>query len=174
MSSRDVNSSNSVSVTVNSSSETVYSSSETVNCSSSETVSLHVPLKYDDSLNSSAIVGDSVEISSQNDIDLNESHDLDGDSLISVSDTSRVTTNLQNDTSISDLDISVQYKEGLKCLYTNIDCISNKWTELEALIYLQNPDIVGITEVFSKNQETINLSAYVLEGFQQLIIVEEY
>ena len=93
MSSRDVNSSNSVSVTVNSSSETVYSSSETVNCSSSETVSLHVPLKYDDSLNSSAIVGDLVEISSQNDIDLhvNESHDLDGDSVNSVSDTSHVT-----------------------------------------------------------------------------------
>ena len=42
----------------------------------------------------------------------------------SVSDTSHVTTNLQNDTSISDLDISVQQKEGLKCLYTNIDCIS--------------------------------------------------
>lgn len=57
----------------------------------------------------------------------------------------------------------------MKCLYTNIPCISNKWTELEALIYLQQPDIVGITEVFPKTRERINLSTYVLEDFQQFV-----
>ena len=40
---------------------------------------------------------------------------------------------------------------------------------MEALIYLQQPDIVGITEVFPKTRETINLSAYVLEDFQQFV-----
>ena len=95
--------------------------------------------------------------------------DYDGDSIISVSDASTDSTRLYSDSSSSNVDISVQYKGGLKCLYTNIDCISNKWTELEALIYLQQPDIVGITEVFPKNQDEINLSAYTLEGFQQFV-----
>ena len=71
----------------------------------------------------------------------------------------------------SDLDITITYSECLKVLYTksNIDCIYNKWTELEALILTQQPNIVGITEVFPKNQETVNLSAFVLNGFQQVI-----
>ena len=73
--------------------------------------------------------------------------------MISVSETSHVTANLHSDTSFSHLDISLQYREGLKCLNTNIDCISNKWTELEALICLKKPDIVVITEGFKINKK---------------------
>ena len=90
----------------------------TVSCSSLENVSL--PLRYDDSLNCSAVVGDSVEILSQNDINLNESSDYDRDSMISVSETNLVTANLHSDTSFSDLDISLQYREGVR-----ISCIVN-------------------------------------------------
>ena len=162
----NVNTLNSVNVDVSLCSETVNSSSKTVSCSSSEAVSLS--LRYDDSLNCSVIVGETVEIS-QNEVNLNESSDYEGESLISVSEVGQSSENLSSITDENEIDVSLQYTNGLKCLYTNIDCISNKWTELEALIYLQKPDIVGITEVFSKNQDTVNLSAYVLEGFQQIV-----
>ena len=100
----------------------------------------------------------------------NDDIDYDGESIVSASDVSSVSTNLNNTSNFtSDLNISVEYKEGLRCLYTNIDCISNKWTELETLINMQQPHIVGITEVFPKTQDNVNLSAYTLEGFQQLI-----
>ena len=162
----NVNTLNSVNVDVSLCSETVNSSSKTVSCSSSETVSLS--LRYEDSLNCSVNVGETVEIS-QNEVNLNESSDYERESLISVSEVGQSSENLSSITDENEIDVSLQYTNGLKCLYTNIDCISNKWTELEALIYLQKPDIVGITEVFSKNQDTVNLSAYVLEGFQQIV-----
>ena len=66
--------------------------------------------------------------------DTSISTDYDGDSKISVSDASYDSTRLYSDSSSSNLDISVQYKGGLKYLYTNIDCISNKWTELVSQI----------------------------------------
>lgn len=86
----------------------------------------------------------------------------------SVSNTDNVSIGSHSD-SRSSLDVTIESKEGLKCLYTNIDCVSNKWTELETLIYIQQPDLIGVTELFSKSQESVNLSAYSLEGFQQFV-----
>ena len=39
----------------------------------------------------------------------------------------------------------------LNCIYTNIDQLSNKFSELELLLYTDQPDIVLITEVKPKN-----------------------
>ena len=150
----NVNTLNSVNVDVSLCSETVNSSSKTVSCSSSGSETVSLSLRYDDSLNCSVNVGETVEIS-QNEVNLNESSDYERESLISVSEVGQSSENLSSITDENEIDVSLQYTNGLKCLYTNIDCISNKWTELEALIYQQKPDIVGIT---------VNLSAYVLEG----------
>lgn len=51
-------------------------------------------------------------------------------------------------------------------MYTNADSIANKWSELETLVYIHQPDIIGITEIFPKDFE---LSSYVLKGFQQIM-----
>jgi len=36
-------------------------------------------------------------------------------------------------------------------MYTNIDSFNNKRVELEAIIALNNPDVIGLTEVNPKN-----------------------
>ena len=51
--------------------------------------------------------------------DTSISTDYNGDSIISVSDASTDSTRLYSDSSSSNLDISVQFKGRLKCLYTN-------------------------------------------------------
>ena len=40
---------------------------------------------------------------------------------------------------------------GLKCMYTNLDCFSNKKPELMIRIADLKPDIIGLTEVNPKN-----------------------
>lgn len=40
---------------------------------------------------------------------------------------------------------------GLKCMYTNIDSFNNKRPELEAMVTLLEPDIIGLTEINPKN-----------------------
>ena len=52
-------------------------------------------------------------------------------------------------------------------MYTNADSISNKWSELETSVHIHQPDIIGLTEAFPKNQETNDdLSGYVLQEYQ--------
>ncbi|KAH3706267.1 hypothetical protein DPMN_065652 [Dreissena polymorpha] len=71
--------------------------------------------------------------------------------------------------SCSNDSFSIQNHEGLKCLYTNADSLGNKWAELESLVYIHQPDIVGITEVFPKTGDRVDVSSYLLEGFQQFV-----
>ena len=42
-------------------------------------------------------------------------------------------------------------KFGLNCLYYNADCLLNKLFELEAIVYLDDPDVILITESLPKN-----------------------
>ncbi len=42
-------------------------------------------------------------------------------------------------------------KKIVKCLYTNADALTNKLSELKALIKIHKPEIVGVTEVKPKN-----------------------
>ncbi|XP_060606940.1 uncharacterized protein LOC132759227 [Ruditapes philippinarum] len=99
----------------------------------------------------------------------NESdRDYVGSDVNSVSSQSSASSDHSSqNTSINSVEnsISIENQNGLKCLYTNADSISNKWSELEALVYLHQPDIVGLTEAFKKNLENPNLSSYVLQGY---------
>ena len=58
--------------------------------------------------------------------------------------------------------------EKLKCLYSNVDSLSNKMEELKLNIKMQIPDVVIITEVLPKSYETkpttesININGYEL------------
>ena len=95
--------------------------------------------------------------------------DYHGESLNSVSsDNVSVSSSADSlDDSQSTINFSLKEKGGLKCFYTNCDSIANKWSELEALIYIHQPDIIGLTEAFSKRNESINMSEYEIDGFQQ-------
>jgi len=63
----------------------------------------------------------------------------------------------------------LQESDHLKFLYTNADSISNKWTELEALTYIHQPDVISITEAFPKSYESLDMSSYALEGYQSYV-----
>ncbi|XP_060556788.1 uncharacterized protein LOC132717356 [Ruditapes philippinarum] len=94
--------------------------------------------------------------------------DYVGSDVNSVSSQSSASSDQSSqNTSINSVESSIliENQNGLKCLYTNADSISNKWSELEALVYLHQPDIVGLTEAFKKNLENPNLSSYVLQGY---------
>ena len=41
----------------------------------------------------------------------------------------------------------------MKCMYTNTDSLLNRKSELEILINMYKPDIIGITEILPKNRE---------------------
>ena len=53
-----------------------------------------------------------------------------------------------------------------KCLYTNVDTITNKIDELNAKISLMDPDIIGLTEIKPKNaswdltSQEVNITGY--------------
>ena len=54
----------------------------------------------------------------------------------------------------------------LNCIYTNIDQLSNKFSELELLIYTDQPDIVLITEVKPKNSRYCPMvGEFVVNGY---------
>lgn len=92
-----------------------------------------------------------------------------GDSLNSLmsDDTTEFSTlNPSNVSSNSTFNLSVQ-SDGLKCLYTNADSICNKWTELEVLVEIHQPDVIGITEAFSKNQDNNDIATFILGGYQR-------
>ena len=48
----------------------------------------------------------------------------------------------------------------VRCLYTNANCLSNKHSELQGRIDSVKPDIIGITEVWEKEE-------YVVQGYHQ-------
>lgn len=53
---------------------------------------------------------------------------------------------------------------GIKCLYTNTDCLKNKLEEIETFCHEENIDIVAVTETLSKkaeNDENFNLPGYI-------------
>jgi len=85
-----------------------------------------------------------------------------------TSDTEIYMNNSSNSSNTND-SFSIENHEGLKCLYTNADSIGNKWTELESLVYIHQPDIVGLTEAFPKTGDRVDISCFVLEGFQQFV-----
>jgi len=49
------------------------------------------------------------------------------------------------------LHTSVKTIKSLKCWSTNADSLLNKLDELKARIYLFNPDIIAITEIYPKH-----------------------
>ena len=56
---------------------------------------------------------------------------------------------------------------GCKCLYTNADQYLNKRTELEAWIEIQDPDIIGITEIkYKNNRHLIQESEINIQGYE--------
>lgn len=55
---------------------------------------------------------------------------------------------------------SINSVNQVRCLYTNANCLSNKHSELQGRIDLVKPDIIGITEVWEKEE-------YALEGYHQ-------
>ena len=58
-------------------------------------------------------------------------------------------------------------KEGLRIIYTNADQLTNKLQELETRIKLDNPHIILITEVNSKNtKNSPDLVTFQLPGYQ--------
>ena len=78
----------------------------------------------------------------------------------------------ENSCSNSSIDCSTCSKSGLKCLYLNTDTVTNKWTELECIVYNLQPDLIGITETFPKSTGTVSVENYVLQGFNQYINVD--
>lgn len=58
-------------------------------------------------------------------------------------------------------------KEGLRIMYTNADQLTNKLEELETRIKIENPHIILVTEVNSKNAKIPpDLVTFHLQGFQ--------
>lgn len=55
----------------------------------------------------------------------------------------------------------------LKVLFSNVDSLSNKCSEFEAYLSLENPDVIGLCEILPKNAvdkhsiENINLNRYI-------------
>ncbi|MEW8547780.1 MAG: endonuclease/exonuclease/phosphatase family protein, partial [Candidatus Thiodiazotropha sp.] len=121
-------------------------------------------------INTGSSPNNSTESSPNNSTDFSDiDSDYDGESLNSVSSENISISPSANslDDSQSTINFSLKEKGGLKCFYTNCDSIANKWSELEALIYIHQPDIIGLTEAFSKRNESINMSEYEIDGFQQ-------
>ena len=52
---------------------------------------------------------------------------------------------------VATLHTSVKTMKSLECWSTNVDSLFNKLDELKARIYLFNPDIIAITEVYPKH-----------------------
>ena len=52
-----------------------------------------------------------------------------------------------------------------KCLYTNAQSIVKKHLELEALVDIHDPDIIGITETWLNNK--VSDKEYCIEGYQK-------
>ena len=53
-------------------------------------------------------------------------------------------TNSSVNTSLNQDPFQLVDKNGLKCLYTNADSISNKWSELETLVHTHQLDNMNI------------------------------
>ena len=64
-------------------------------------------------------------------------------------------------------DVSTDSAKKLKFYYINADCLLNKIGELEVLISIENPDIIIVTEVFTKNLKSANIdrNEFKIHGF---------
>ena len=64
------------------------------------------------------------------------------------------------------VEVQINNSIGFKCLYTNVDTITNKMDELSAKISLIDPDIIGLTEIKPKNaswdltSQEVNITGY--------------
>lgn len=99
---------------------------------------------------------------------ISDSSDYVGSSMNSVSDDSINTSHPLSSSSNTSIETRLNEFGGIKCMYTNADSISNKWTELETLVYIHQPDVIGITEIFPKGKD-FDISSYVLKGFQPIL-----
>ena len=82
---------------------------------------------------------------------LDSASEVSTDSLFSHESSSNLThesSNLTHESSNVTVETSIYDSGGLKCMYTNADSIANKWSELETLVCIHQPDIIGITEIF--------------------------
>ena len=58
-------------------------------------------------------------------------------------------------------------KEGMRIIYTNADQLTNKLEELQTRIKIENPHIILVTEVNSKNtKNSPDLITFHIQGFQ--------
>ena len=63
-------------------------------------------------------------------------------------------------------EVQVLQKNHLRCMYTNIDSLPNKWAEFQVYVNTQQPDIIAVTEVVPKNiAEPLNRQLYNLVGY---------
>ena len=69
-------------------------------------------------------------------------------------------SNLTHESSNVTTETSIYDSGGLKCMYTNADSVANKWSELETLAYIHQPDIIGITEISPKEKTLTFLLTY--------------
>ena len=64
-----------------------------------------------------------------------------------------------------DLNNSQNNDSTLKCLYTNAQSIVNKHFELQAIVDLYDPDIIGITKTWLRSK--ISDKEYCIEGYHK-------
>ena len=113
-------------------------------------------------------MGSSLDSVSEVSTDSLFSHESSSNLTHESSDLTNESSNLTHESSNVTVETSIYDSGGLKCMYTNADSIANKWSELETLVCIHQPDIIGITEIFPKGKD-FELSSYVLKGFQQIM-----
>lgn len=110
-------------------------------------------------------------LSSDIEISTDNESDYSGESMNSVSNNTLSSQSEVNETH-STVSFSLEDKRWLKCLYTNADSIANKWSELEALVYIYQPDIIGLTKAFSKSSDNILCQIIVWMGLISHFVVQ--
>ena len=60
-------------------------------------------------------------------------------------------------------------ENGFKVFYTNADSLLNKRSEMELLVAEIKPNIIAVTEVIAKNQQSFEPSEYTLKGYTMFV-----
>ena len=66
----------------------------------------------------------------------------------------------------SETPYNIDHVEGLKCMYTNSDCLTNKMPELERLVSLNSVDVIAVSETLPKNKQSDINYTFHLTGYQ--------
>ena len=83
-----------------------------------------------------------------------------------------IQNNANSDKTKGDNDPKTAKEKNIKFLYTNADTLTNKISELEAIVGNENYDIIAVTEIFPKNIDDKKTCSFFIQGYS--CIVQEF